>query len=196
MIDGVGGSMFVRTASATRNVATGGSTQNSTDADRTTATSGGETLNSEQKARVAELRAVDRSVRAHEAAHQAAGGAAAGGMTLQYVEGPDGEQYAVAGEVPIDLSAGSTPDQTIAKMEAVQRAANAPADPSPQDMRVAAEARGIEERARSEKTRAAASGDGNSSASSTGARSATAAYAAADSIGRSSEPGVIASVTA
>jgi len=194
MIDGVGGSMFVRTASAARNVALGDSPRETTDGERATTTDG-KTLNAEQKARVAELRAVDRNVRAHEAAHQAAGGAAAGGMSLKYVEGPDGRQYAVSGEVRIDLSAGNTPDETIARMEAVQSAATAPADPSPQDMRVAAEARAIEDRARAER-RAESPGNGSDSVRSTTVRSATSAYAAADSIGRSNGGGSVASVTA
>jgi len=197
MIDGVGGSMFVRTASAARNVAPGDSPRKTTDGERATTTDG-KTLNAEQKARVTELRAVDRNVRAHEAAHQATGGAAAGGMSLKYVEGPDGEQYAVSGEVRIDLSAGNTPDETIAKMEAVQSAATAPADPSPQDMRVAAEARAIEEGARAERRDRAEAPPGNGSdpVRSTTVRSATAAYAAADSIGRSNGGGSVASVTA
>lgn len=193
-MEGVGGvSMFVRTTSATRNVGgSDSSRKTATDADRTTDGSL-KTLDTERKARVAELRAIDRNVRAHEAAHQAAGGAAAGGMTLHYTEGPDGKQYATAGEVQIDLSTGATPDQTIAKMETVQRAANAPADPSPQDMRVAAEARAIEEQARSEKNDRSANSSGGSGSAT--ARRATAAYAAAGAIGGSA-PGAVASISA
>ncbi|MEH6561766.1 MAG: putative metalloprotease CJM1_0395 family protein, partial [Marinobacter sp.] len=39
-----------------------------------------------------ELKARDREVRAHEAAHQATGGQHAGAMSLTYQRGPDGAQ--------------------------------------------------------------------------------------------------------
>ena len=54
--------------------------------------------------------------------------------------GPDGKRYIAGGEVPIDMSSGTTPEETIAKMSQVRRAALAPADPSPQDNAVAAAA--------------------------------------------------------
>lgn len=89
---------------------------------------------------VQQLRRVDQSVRQHEAAHKAAGGGLAGGISLSTTRGPDGRNYAVGGEVPIDISAESSPAATIAKMEKVKAAALAPADPSPQDRRVAQQA--------------------------------------------------------
>jgi hypothetical protein len=84
----------------------------------------------------------DREVRAHEAAHAAAGGQyVRGGATFQYQKGPDGKMYAVGGEVSIDSSpVKGDPRATIAKMQTVQRAALAPADPSGQDRAVAAAA--------------------------------------------------------
>src|SRR5680860_898722 len=51
-----------------------------------------------------DLKARDRDVRAHEAAHQAAGGQHAGAMSFTYQRGPDGAQYAVGGEVSINMS--------------------------------------------------------------------------------------------
>lgn len=89
---------------------------------------------------VQQLRRVDQSVRQHEAAHKAAGGSLAGGISLSTTRGPDGRNYAVGGEVPIDISAESSPAATIAKMEKVKAAALAPADPSPQDRRIAQQA--------------------------------------------------------
>ncbi|NPA13671.1 MAG: hypothetical protein GXN97_00605 [Aquificae bacterium] len=86
----------------------------------------------------AELRRVDMEVRAHEAAHLAAGGPYAGTAHFSYVKGPDGKYYAVAGEVPIDVSPEDTPQKTVAKMQRVIAAALAPAKPSPQDYAVAA----------------------------------------------------------
>jgi hypothetical protein len=84
----------------------------------------------------------DREVRAHEAAHAAAGGQyVRGGATFQYQKGPDGKMYAVGGEVSIDCSpVKGDPRATVAKMQAIQRAAMAPADPSGQDRSVAAAA--------------------------------------------------------
>lgn len=88
-----------------------------------------------------ELKARDREVRAHEAAHQAVGGQYAGSISYVYERGPDGAQYAVGGEVSISTSpVGGDPQATIDKMRVVRAAALAPAEPSPQDRAVAAEA--------------------------------------------------------
>lgn len=88
-----------------------------------------------------ELKARDREVRAHEAAHQAAGGQYAGAMSLTYQRGADGAQYAVGGEVSIDISSvNGNPQATIEKMRVVRAAAMAPAEPSGQDRAVAAQA--------------------------------------------------------
>jgi len=99
-------------------------------------------LDAKALAVVNELRQTDRSVRAHEAAHIAAGRQyVTGGASFQFNAGPDGKQYAVAGEVDIDTSAvPGDPKATIAKMEVVQRAALAPSEPSAQDRSVAAAA--------------------------------------------------------
>jgi len=76
-------------------------------------------------------------VKAHEQAHQAAGGAFAGPPKYLTVRGPDGKEYAIAGEVPIKIVKGSTPEETIKNMQQVKAAALAPTDPSPQDLKVA-----------------------------------------------------------
>ena len=90
---------------------------------------------------IKKLQKVDQKVRQHEMAHLAAGaGVTKSGPHYQYVKGPDNKLYAVGGEVPIDVSPAQTPQQTIKKMEKVIAAALAPADPSPQDLRVAAKA--------------------------------------------------------
>jgi hypothetical protein len=90
---------------------------------------------------IAELATRDREVRAHEQAHAAVGGSYAGAPSYTYVRGPDGQRYAVAGEVSIDSSAvAGDPQATLSKMEIVVRAALAPAEPSAQDLRVAAQA--------------------------------------------------------
>ncbi len=98
-------------------------------------------LTAQQQVAVAQLAQIDRRVRAHEQAHlAAAGGLTRGGPSYSYTTGPDGKQYAVGGEVSIDTSPAANPEETIAKAQQIQAAANAPADPSPQDRQVAAAA--------------------------------------------------------
>ena len=99
-------------------------------------------LTDEEKRQVEKLKKTDREVRAHESAHMSAGaGLVRSGANFQYTTGPDGKQYAVGGEVSIDTSpVPDDPQATIIKMQRVQQAALAPAKPSGQDHRVAAEA--------------------------------------------------------
>jgi len=105
----------------------------------------------EQKAVIAELVARDREVRSHEQAHAAAGGQYAGSPTYSFVKGPDGLNYAVGGEVSIDTAPVSgDPEATIRKAQIIRAAASAPAEPSPQDRRVAAQAATLESDARIE----------------------------------------------
>ena len=99
---------------------------------------------------ISNLQARDREVRAHEAAHQAAGGGAVGGASYSYQQGPDGRQYAIGGEVSVDLSASGGPEAVIAQMARVRAAATAPASPSAQDLSVAAAASSIAAAARQE----------------------------------------------
>jgi hypothetical protein len=106
---------------------------------------------SREAQQINQLASTDRKVRSHEAAHSAAGGQFAGGPSYTYQHGPDGKRYAVAGEVPIDLSpVPGNPEATIRKAQVVRAAAQAPADPSPQDRQVAAAATRMELSARAE----------------------------------------------
>src|SRR5690606_6344042 len=50
-----------------------------------------------------DLKARDREVRAHEAAHQAVGGQYAGAISFTSQRGPVGAQYAMGDALPIDL---------------------------------------------------------------------------------------------
>ncbi|RVT44546.1 hypothetical protein EMM73_16425 [Rheinheimera sediminis] len=94
----------------------------------------------EQK-RIAELKARDREVKIHEQAHAAIGGQFASAPSYEYETGPDGQQYAVGGEVRIDISEiPNDPRATIQKMQQVKAAALAPAEPSGADRSVAAQA--------------------------------------------------------
>ncbi|MGR8930189.1 MAG: putative metalloprotease CJM1_0395 family protein [Gammaproteobacteria bacterium] len=94
----------------------------------------------------------DREVRTHEQAHlSAAGGLALSGAHFQYTTGPDGQRYAVGGDVSIDISeVPGDPEATIRKAETIRRAALAPAEPSEQDYRVAARASEMANKARVE----------------------------------------------
>lgn len=110
---------------------------------RTNPSRGGQNqLDEGEKQEVERLKKRDSEVKAHEQAHLAsAGGYARGGAQYRYETGPDGRQYAVSGEVSIDTSeVPGNPEATLRKAEIVKRAALAPADPSGQDRRVAAEA--------------------------------------------------------
>ena len=112
----------------------------------------GSQLSEADKQQIEQLRVRDRQVRAHEQAHlSAAGGLAKGGASFSTQTGPDGKLYAVGGEVSVDTSSVSNdPEATIAKAQQVRRAALAPADPSAQDIAVAAQATIQEQDARAE----------------------------------------------
>ncbi len=98
------------------------------------------------------LRQRDQEVRLHEQAHLlAAGPYAKGAPSYTYQTGPDGQRYAVGGEVPIDLSAVSgDPQATLQKALTVRRAALAPIDPSETDQAVAAQATALAAQAQQE----------------------------------------------
>ncbi|WP_374518624.1 putative metalloprotease CJM1_0395 family protein [Undibacterium squillarum] len=99
-------------------------------------------LSQEALALVSKLQTIDSHVRAHEMAHLiAASGLATSGPSFQYQRGPDGQNYAVGGEVGIDTSAGRTPQETLRRADIIAAAALAPSDPSGQDYAVAAKAR-------------------------------------------------------
>lgn len=98
-------------------------------------------LSPEEQKQLRQLKARDAEVRAHEAAHlAAAGGIAISGASFETVTGPDGQQYAVGGEVSISVSEGKTPEETLRKARRIQAAALAPAQPSSTDQQVAARA--------------------------------------------------------
>lgn len=103
-----------------------------------------------EQRQLTELKKRDAEVRAHEQAHASLGGQYASVPQYEYERGPDGRQYAVGGEVSIDISEASTPEETIRKAQQVKAAALAPAEPSAQDLRVATEATQIALEARNE----------------------------------------------
>ncbi|WP_448556533.1 putative metalloprotease CJM1_0395 family protein [Thalassotalea montiporae] len=107
-------------------------------------------LTPDEQQAVRELSARDLEVRTHEQAHAAVGGPYTGAPSYSFEVGPDGRRYAVEGEVSVDLSEAGSPQETITKMRRVYDAALAPANPSTQDLRVAAEASRIIAQAQAE----------------------------------------------
>lgn len=108
--------------------------------------------------KIQELKDRDQEVRIHEQAHAAVGGQYAGAPTYEFETGPDGNRYAVGGEVSIDVSEEKDPKDTISKMRVVRAAALAPAEPSAQDYKVANEASQKEQRARADMAKESVSG--------------------------------------
>ena len=97
-------------------------------------------LTEEDKQEIEDLKAREQEVRTHEQAHAATGGQYAGSPQYEYTTGPDKKRYVTGGEVSIDISEEQSAEQTLRKMQQVRAAALAPAQPSSQDLKVAAEA--------------------------------------------------------
>ena len=97
-------------------------------------------LSDEEEAMLRELEARDIAVRAHEMAHMAAGAGLTSGASFTFQRGPNGRQYAIGGEVQIDMSSGSTPEDTLNRAKRILSAASAPTDPSAADAAVAMQA--------------------------------------------------------
>jgi hypothetical protein len=118
--------------------------------DEAAKTPGESRLTKQDLQEVERLKARDAEVRVHEAAHAATAGGLGGRPSLEYSTGPDGHRYAVSGEVSIDMSPGRTPQETLTRARTIRAAATAPADPSAQDMAVAASAARMEAEAQRE----------------------------------------------
>ncbi len=110
-------------------------------------------LSEDEKKLVKGLQARDSEVKAHEAAHQAAGGGMTGAASYTYQQGPDGKMYAIGGEVSISTQGGSTPEETIAKARQIAASAMAPGSPSGQDFAVATSAKMMEMKAQQQLTK-------------------------------------------
>jgi hypothetical protein len=118
-------------------------------------------LSPEEQEQVEKLKQRDQEVRTHEQAHIAAGGPyVRGGASYTYQQGPDKKSYAIGGEVSIDASSTGEPEKDVEKARVVQAAALAPAEPSPQDLKVAAEAQQMGAQAAAELAEQRTQGDG------------------------------------
>jgi hypothetical protein len=94
------------------------------------------------KAVIQNLAQRDREVKNHERIHASIGGAFASAPSFDFQKGPDGQLYAVGGDVSIDTSAvAGDPRATLEKAQVIIRAALSVPEPSVQDRRVAAQAR-------------------------------------------------------
>jgi hypothetical protein len=109
-------------------------------------------LSDKEQAQVERLQKEDKRVRIHESAHKAAAGnLAKGSPNYKYKVGHDGKRYAVGGHVNIEISeVPNNPEATIRKAQQIKTAALAPAEPSAQDQKVAAQASQMEAKARKE----------------------------------------------
>lgn len=87
----------------------------------------------------------------HELAHQRAGGSLAGAIVIER----DANGIPMGGHVPIKMPAldKNNPDKTIKDANTVISSALAPSDPSAQDYKVAAQARGIKFQAQNYKNK-------------------------------------------
>lgn len=143
----------------------------------------GTALSEDEQKQVDKLKAIDTKVRQHEAAHQAAGGGVVGGASFTYTKGPDGRSYATGGEVPVSAPAARSPETAIQQAQQVKAAALAPADPSGQDLSVAASADASLAQARRELAAGKGSSTGQAGSSQT-ASSQTGATTGTDTPGR------------
>ncbi len=112
-----------------------------------------------EKRELEKLKRRDREVRAHEMAHQSAGGQYAGSASYSYTTGPDNKRYAVGGSVDIETSPAKTPEETVKKADQIKRAATAPAQPSSADLQIAAKATRMKMEAQAELNQKEISGE-------------------------------------
>ena len=116
-------------------------------------------LTKEEKQEIRKLQQRDREVRAHEMAHQSAGGQYAGSASYSYANAPNNKRYAVGGSVDIETSPAKTPEETVKKADQIKRAATAPAQPSAADLQIAAKATRMKMEAQAELNQKEISGE-------------------------------------
>lgn len=100
---------------------------------------------------ISKLKARDAQLRQHEQAHHAASsGVDVSSASFTYQRGPNGVNYAVAGDVRIDTSAPRDPEDRLVQAAMISDVALAPADPTPSDRAVSAKAQQMAQQARAE----------------------------------------------
>ena len=83
-------------------------------------------LSAAQQRQLQALQSRDIAVKAHEMAHATAAAGLSGVPTYTYQTGPNGERFAIGGQVNIDMSPGRTPEETLTKASRILAAATAP----------------------------------------------------------------------
>lgn len=100
----------------------------------------GKELSQAEQQKLKELKDTDRAVRTEERRHAAVAGAYGGAPQYQYVQGPDGKLYAVAGKVEVGVPHGVSPEQAERAHKAIAAAAVSVSTPSSADFSAAAQA--------------------------------------------------------
>jgi len=98
-------------------------------------------LSEQDLAQIQILTLQDSKIRNDKEAQVRVGGQYTSRPQYEYEKGPDNRQYAISGHVEIDArSVAGNPEETIRKLRVVKRAALAPAEPSAEDRKIAANA--------------------------------------------------------
>lgn len=98
-------------------------------------------LSQEEKQKIQDMENRDKEVKTHEQAHKAAAqGINSSSPSYETKKGPDGKDYAVAGEVRIGFTPTEDNEKNLEKAKTLRNAALAPAEPSSQDLKVAQDA--------------------------------------------------------
>jgi hypothetical protein len=97
-------------------------------------------LSQAERQQLKQLQDADRTVKTEERQHAAIAGAYGGAPQYQYVQGPDGKYYAVAGKVEVGAPANASDEEAARAHKAIAAAATSVASPSSADYRAAAQA--------------------------------------------------------
>jgi len=104
----------------------------------------------EQKA-IERLKNRDKEVRTHESSHSNNPELIKiGSAQFDYTIGPDGKAYATGGKVTLATGIARTPEDALAKAEALKKASMAPGEPSSQDFQALSAAQSMEYEARNQ----------------------------------------------
>ncbi|AVM73648.1 putative metalloprotease CJM1_0395 family protein [Magnetospirillum gryphiswaldense] len=97
-------------------------------------------LSQAERQQLKQLQDADRAVKTEERHHAAVAGAYGGAPQYQYVQGPDGKYYAVAGKVEVGAPANASDEEAARAHKAIAAAATSVASPSSADYTAAAQA--------------------------------------------------------
>ncbi|MBR9970536.1 putative metalloprotease CJM1_0395 family protein [Magnetospirillum sulfuroxidans] len=105
-----------------------------------TQAAGEKDLSQSERQNLKQLQSADRAVKAEERKHAAVAGAYGGAPQYQYVQGPDGKFYAVAGKVDVGVPANTSDEDAARAHKAIAAAATSVSTPSSADFSAAAQA--------------------------------------------------------